>query len=85
MVTNLTKIMHVHVQKTDEEKQAGFYKTEQCVLSNMYIYFETSSSFIMNIHCSDVINNPSYIVLYARYKNYSIDMQRMVQIHWIVH
>lgn len=37
MVTNLTKIMHVHVQKTDEEKQAGFYKTEQCVLSNMYI------------------------------------------------
>lgn len=29
--------MHVHVQKTDEEKQAGFYKTEQCVLSNMYI------------------------------------------------
>lgn len=44
--------MHVHVQKTDEEKQAGFYKTEQCVLSNMYIYFETS--FIMNIHCSYV-------------------------------
>lgn len=29
--------MHIHVQKTDAEKQAGLYKTEQCVMTNMYI------------------------------------------------
>lgn len=29
--------MHIHVQKNDAEKQTGFYKTDQPVMSNMYI------------------------------------------------
>lgn len=73
---NLSKIMQI--QKLMKENRGSVYKTEQSVntlkhLHFLWIYMHSSAWWIKYIN----------ILWYARFKYYSIDMEKME--HWIVH
>lgn len=75
---NLSKIMQI--QKLMKENRGSVYKTEQSVNTLKHLHF------FVNIHVPSSawwIKYINLILWYARFKYYSIDMEKMV--HWIVH
>lgn len=75
---NLSKIMQI--QKLMKENRGSVYKTEQSVNTLKHLHF------FVNIHVPSSawwIKYINLILWYARFKYYSIDMEKMV--HRIVH